>query len=560
MSLAKNHREKKRQLGQFLTPPEIAKAIVGQLSIRPEDKILEPSFGEGAFLLAVREQLARTCSPEEITRWSLSNVDGCELDERAYGVFLKAWGDPPPPGCVRRDFFRFRMPSYAKGDYFRQVTPCYDWVLGNPPFGGTFDADLQDDLDAIYGMRRGMKIKKETYAFFIVKSLDLLKEGGQLVFICSDTLLSIATMAGLRHYLMETCSVSVESIPGAFLETSQPMILLKATKGGRGVSVFGASLPEELIRATPNNSWLITPAMARYFAGPTIGDFLVATSGMTIGRNEYFLREIHEGHIVEPYDFAFDRRPITLKLRLEQARLGKLSARCRADIAQQESAGDTEPCLVITKRATPVTLPFPHSDYAPYNKATGALLYAPPTHAIYWKNQGEAVYLFKKTGPWYLHGVGGRRFFGREGLTWQLISSQLNIRYLPPGYILDSGAPCAFLRPGVKHDELFFIAAWCLTGTCNRILKTVINHTRNIQSKDFERLPYPFWVPLSTKAEIVQTIKNLLCRAQNGEIFTRSSPEIKKMEAWFYFPDSLPTEYEPHFSEKQSAEQMCFAF
>ena len=104
------------------------------------------------------------------------------------------------------------------------------------------------------------------------------------------------------------------------------------------------------------------------------------------------------------------------------------------------------------------------------------------------------MYTFKKTGNWYLHGVGGMKYFGREGITWALIAQRLCMRYLPAGYILDSGAPCAFLRPGVEHDELFFILGWSLTDLCNTILKEVLNHTRNIQSKDFERLPYPVWV------------------------------------------------------------------
>ena len=106
----------------------------------------------------------------------------------------------------------------------------------------------------------------------------------------------------------------------------------------------------------------------------------------------------------------------------------------------------------------------PHPDYRLYNKASGARLYAEPSHAIFWRDDGDAVLTFKKNGPWYLHGVGGAPYFGREGLTWQLVAARIKARYLPPGYVLDSGAPCAFLRPDVSNDGLlYFILAWLQT-------------------------------------------------------------------------------------------------
>lgn len=535
----------------------IAQSIVDTLPIALEDRVLEPSFGEGAFFLALRQKMLRKYSRGEVQAWTQAYLEGCELDVAAYTRFVETWGDGGiPQGCVHGDFFRYRMPTYEKHHYFREITPRYDWVIGNPPFGGTIDPTLQDALDDIYGIRHGRKIKKETYAFFIVKALDLLKVGGTLVFICSDTLLSIATMAGLRRYLMESCAISIERLPGVFDETQQPMILLRLTKGGQGISLFGTSLARTLVESTPNASWLITPSFERYFKGTTIGDYLVATSGMTVGKNEYFLREIRNGHIIEPYAFSIQQRPITLELRRAQARLGKLSESAQHHVKAQEAAGETEPCLHVEQLRSPQSIPFPHPNYAPYNKATNALLYSPPTYAIYWKDEGRAVYTFKKAGPWYLHGVGGKPFFKREGITWQLISSRLNMRYLPPGYILDSGAPCAFLRSGVSRDELFFIMAWSLTETCNRILKGVINHTRNIQSKDFERLPYPFWVSSVDKISIVSYVKRLLQRAQQGETFTAKSSEIRLLDDLFAFDDDVSVPFSKLSAEPQ---QLCFS-
>jgi hypothetical protein len=136
---------------------------------------------------------------------------------------------------------------------------------------------------------------------------------------------------------------------------------------------------------------------------------------------------------------------------------------------------------------------------------------------VYWKDDGDAVLTFKKSGPWYLRGVGGGPYFGREGLTWQLVAPRINARYLPPGYILDSGAPCAFLHDGIDADELWFVLGWLQTDLASAILKEVINHTRNIQGKDIERLPYPWWVAESQRRRAIAITRDAVRSLQAGE-------------------------------------------
>ena len=206
-----------------------------------------------------------------------------------------------------------------------------------------------------------------------------------------------------------------------------------------------------------------------------------------------------------------------------------MSAKRLRQVRDLEARGATE-TVVAWETIPPRDVHLPHPDYRYYNKASSKLVYADPEWVVFWRDDGQYVYTFKKTGNWYLRGVGGKPYFGREGLTWSLIAPRLYTRYLPPGYILDSGAPCAFLRPGIETDELFFILGWTLTDLCNRILKTVLNHTRNIQSKDFERLPYPSWVPPPSKAVAIQAVRRLLDQAKSGMEFTGKSPAVRAPE------------------------------
>ena len=224
---------------------------------------------------------------------------GCEIDPDAHGVFTAAWRSrgfaDPPSSLERHDFFTWLPPgsdrstSTHRRRYFTSRLEQFDLVIGNPPFGGSINPELQDDLDALFGIRGGRKIKKETYAFFIVKCLDLLKPGGRLVFICSDTLLTIPTMAGLRAWLQSMCDIQVAEVPGSFEDTNQNMILLTLTKQYEAsqLTMFGTPVPLADVEATPNMSWRIDRNLARYFGGGvTLGDKMVATSGTTIGNND----------------------------------------------------------------------------------------------------------------------------------------------------------------------------------------------------------------------------------------------------------------------------------
>ena len=533
MSIAKAKRPQKRQKGQFLTPRPLARKIVDSISFRRTDVVLEPSMGDGSFILPLIEKFMKLYRGDTKTRLAKvlqNNVYGVELDSTLYARCLDnikdKWGClPPAHNFICGDF----LSTKYNGAVF------FDYVIGNPPFGGTINPLHQDILDREFGFRGGVKIKKETYSFFIVKSVELLKRDGQLIFICSDTFLTINTMKGLRDFLLANGEINVERIPYFSDEISQPTTRLTFVRGApaNGVTVDGKQISLPNILVTPNHSWQIGDDWVKYFNGPKIGDFMTASSGMTVGKNEYFVRDIIDGAVKEPYSFSFYQKPITLAGAMARARLGRLSEQRRMIIMRQEAAGETTRDVNIQSRKTLQRVVLPHPDYCYYNKARRGIVYAPPAHAIFWRDNGEAAYAYKQNGNWYLNGVGGKKYFFREGITWNLIASRLCLRYLPSGYVLDSGAPCAFLNAGIMEDEMFFILAWGLTDLCRDILKNVINHTKNIQGKDFERLPYPFWVDHEQKLAAIDHIREMIDSAQKGRTFGFGDVEVSRLNTFF---------------------------
>lgn len=548
MSETKHRRSSKKQLGQFMTPPALASSLVDRLSICKTTKVLEPSFGDGSFIIPLIERfmpLYDGLISERLANILTNNVFGVEIDtslyERCLSRIEDRWGPlPDKHNLVCADFFRCsllsgRVQNNSVVSSLLSQEASFDIITGNPPFGGTIDLSIQDILDKAYGFRNGDKIKKETYAFFLVKSLEHLKRNGNLLFICSDTLMTISTMRGLRKLLMAECEVHIDELKEFSEETSYPMVLVELVRSGwsESISVSGRHIDRSTMALTGNFSWAITENYSKYFAGPKLGEYVICSSGMTIGRNDLFVREIIEGKITEPYDFEFFDDPVILEKELQKARLHKLSTRMIEKITLQEMTHTTRRNVRVVPKSAPLLVELPNPDYRFYNKATSAMLYSQPTHAIYWRDDGDAVLTFKKNGNWYLHGVGGKPYFGRSGLTWQLIAQRLNVRYLPEGYILDSGAPCAFLRPKVHPDELLFILGWTCTELATSLLKTVINHTMNIQGKDFERLPYPYWVDSADKKAAIALIRALIERGMQGVRISRSSPEMLSLETLY---------------------------
>ena len=166
---AKRGRSAKRQLGQFLTPTGVASHLVASSAACRRLRILEPSFGTGSFLVPLIERLLAEQESGTVNarlgRIVSERVWGVELDARLYERAIHAverrWGKLPAEHNLELgDYFRFE-PGMLQ----------FDLIIGNPPFGGTFDAGIEDALDRRFGRYQGDKAKKETYSFFTAKAV-----------------------------------------------------------------------------------------------------------------------------------------------------------------------------------------------------------------------------------------------------------------------------------------------------------------------------------------------------------------------------------------------------
>lgn len=142
-----------KELGQFFTPPHIVKQMVDL--IRNDGSILEPSAGDGAFLKALPKHAV-----------------GVEIDPQYASNQIKTM-----------DFFDYEG--------------FYDTIIGNPPYikYQEISVETKNKLPKVLDKRSNL------YLFFIWKSIDMLHEGGELIFIIPRDFIKNTSAIQLNHRL-----------------------------------------------------------------------------------------------------------------------------------------------------------------------------------------------------------------------------------------------------------------------------------------------------------------------------------------------------------------------
>jgi len=193
--------EKKELLGQVETPKEIADLITELCIQSPSDKVIDPCFGDGVFLLASLKRL-QTLSEE--SKSALCNqLFGLEIDPELFLKGLKNLVDFSESSKLKNLF---------NGDFFdfKDLFGYFDVGVMNPPY--IRQEDLTDKVSFLNKAEirtkcledGGVKIssKSNAYVYFFVHLTKFLKEGGWLGAITSNTWLDSDFGRGLQKFLL----------------------------------------------------------------------------------------------------------------------------------------------------------------------------------------------------------------------------------------------------------------------------------------------------------------------------------------------------------------------
>lgn len=173
--------------GHVPTPPDLADLMVTKLFAddppTEDDRILYPGLGTGPFVLAVRRYCEERDLPEP-------EGVGVELDPERAETARERLADANVE-VAERDFLR---------DVFHSGT--FEYVVGNPPYvpiEGLSEAEKDRYRDE-FAVAQG---RFDLFALFFERALDLLADGGRLVFVTPEKFEYTETTAPLRRLLTD---------------------------------------------------------------------------------------------------------------------------------------------------------------------------------------------------------------------------------------------------------------------------------------------------------------------------------------------------------------------
>lgn len=207
------------EYGQYFTPRNAVKFMVGFLSPDEDDIIIDPACGSGGFLLYslmhVHDKISERYREDEdsLNRigWDFAHkqIFGIEINDRIARIAMMDM-------VIHEDGHsniecNNALLSYRKFDPRRAIEAGkYSLVFTNPPFG----AIIKDkEILRKFELGKGRKSQK-TEILFIERCLDLLKIGGKMGIVLPDSILTNYSLQYVRDYIFKKAKIlGVVSLP-----------------------------------------------------------------------------------------------------------------------------------------------------------------------------------------------------------------------------------------------------------------------------------------------------------------------------------------------------------
>lgn len=201
-----------KNLGQYMTPTGIVNIILDSIGYFGEKtltkRIIEPSFGDGSFLLEILERIIHYCQYKgideiKIKEYIEQNVFGIEIDSDLYAECIKK---------LNSLLEAYNIPSvdWNKNLYlgdtllkFKDFINTFDFVVGNPPYIRIHNLDerTRDFIKNKNNFNFGDGTT-DIYIAFYDLGLQMLKKDGRLGYISPNSFMKNTSQKKFRDFLI----------------------------------------------------------------------------------------------------------------------------------------------------------------------------------------------------------------------------------------------------------------------------------------------------------------------------------------------------------------------
>lgn len=235
--------------GQFFTPRNVVRMVVGMLDPQPGELLIDPACGSGGFLIGALEHVwGKIAEERKQKKWTEAQFERKKRD--AASKFFRGLDKDSFLAKVTKAYMAIMgdgrggvfcenslLPPKEWGPQTQQAIALekFDVVLTNPPFGKQIKVKGKTTLEQ-YDLARRWSRDKSTGVFkkvdhlpeeqaphilFLERCLQLLKVGGRLGIVLPESILGSPSYEYLIQYIMRATTVkAVATMPEALFKTS----------------------------------------------------------------------------------------------------------------------------------------------------------------------------------------------------------------------------------------------------------------------------------------------------------------------------------------------------
>ncbi len=189
---------KKKSMGIFYTDSKLANYMINTINIKPSDKVIDPSCGNGVFIRCLIDKFKNKFIP--------SNVFGVDYDKDIINLLKDNLSNVYSENDLLTNIvYGNSLGNRVKCMNIKDDNDKYDFIIGNPPYVPAKDGKNYNSK--LFSYKKYISTSVNLSMIMLVRSMDLIKEAGIISFILPKNILHVECYDKLRKELLSKYTI-----------------------------------------------------------------------------------------------------------------------------------------------------------------------------------------------------------------------------------------------------------------------------------------------------------------------------------------------------------------